>query len=72
MTDEEIRAALDKASDEMGLDEGYRACVRPLLRTGPDGYPPCCGGGCDPCSELLNRVADRTLLLLGVEKLGSR
>lgn len=70
MTQAEVDQALDLASEEMGLDEWYRACVRPLLRTGPDGYPRCCGGGCEPCSELLVRVADRTLALLGVEKLG--
>lgn len=56
--------ALAQASDENGLAEYYRDCVRPLLRE-PYAWPRCCGGGCEPCSEQLIRVAIRTLELLG-------
>lgn len=63
--DPELDAALRRASDELGLAEWYRDCVRPLLRTGPEGWPRCCGGGCEPCNELLVRVAVRTKALLG-------
>jgi len=60
----ELEAALVQASDEMGLAEWYRDCVRPLLRTGPEGWPRCCGGGCEPCTQLLCLVAERTLAIL--------
>jgi hypothetical protein len=57
--------ALEKASDELGLEPWYRDCVRPLLRDGPASYPRCCGGGCEPCSQLLIVVADRARELMG-------
>jgi len=69
VSDPEVDAALKKASAELGLQEWYRDCVRPLLRTGAEGYPRCCGGGCEPCNQLLCNVADRTLQLLGRTKL---
>jgi hypothetical protein len=56
--------ALARASDENGLAPYYRDIVRPLLRE-PYVWPRCCGGGCEPCSEQLVRVARRTLELLG-------
>lgn len=59
-----MTAALQRASEENGLAEWYRDCVRPLLRTGPEGWPRCCGGGCEPCNEQLIRVARRTRELL--------
>ncbi len=70
MGDPAVDAALKQASDELGLEEWYRDCVRPLLRDGPNSYPRCCGGGCEPCSQILIQVAERTLELLGREKLG--
>ncbi len=57
--------ALQKASEELGLEPWYRDCVRPLLRDGPASYPRCCGGGCEPCSQLLVTVAERVLDLMG-------
>jgi hypothetical protein len=56
--------ALARASDENGLPEWYRDCVRPLLRLEEDSWPPCCNGACEPCHELLQRVARRTRHLL--------
>ena len=56
--------ALAQASDENGLATYYRDIVRPLLRE-PYNWPRCCGGGCEPCSEQLIRVAKLTLELLG-------
>ncbi len=55
--------ALAQASEENGLPDYYRDCVRPILRDGK--LPRCCGGGCEPCAEQLGRVATRTLELLG-------
>jgi hypothetical protein len=63
-----VDAALAKASEELGLQEWYRDCVRPLLRTGPEGWPGCCGSSCEPCNQLLVTVAERTLELLGCER----
>ena len=61
---ERIDAALAKASDELGLASYYRDCVRPLLSQPRQQWPTCCGGQCEPCSQLLVNVADRTLALL--------
>lgn len=57
-------AALEQASDELGLASYYRDCVRPLLAQPREQWPACCGGTCEPCSQLLVRVAERTLFLL--------
>jgi hypothetical protein len=56
--------ALAQAAAENGLADYYVDCVRPLLRDGPNGWPQCCGGGCEPCADTLVRVAKRTLELL--------
>ena len=69
MSDRAVDSALEQASNELGLEEWYRDCVRPLLRDGPDSYPRCCGGGCEPCSQLLVQVAERVLELLGRDRL---
>ncbi|MFO0738916.1 MAG: hypothetical protein U0270_23655 [Labilithrix sp.] len=66
MGDPTLDSALKQASDELGLDEWYRDCVRPLLRDGPARYPRCCGGGCEPCNQLLVRVAERTRELMAL------
>ena len=58
-------AALEKASDELGLASYYRDCVRPLLAQPREQWPTCCGGACEPCSQLLVLVADRVQTLLG-------
>lgn len=59
-----VDSALEQASDELGLASYYRDCVRPLLEQPREQWPTCCGGTCEPCSQLLVRVADRTLSLL--------
>ena len=69
MSDLAVDSALEQASNELGLEEWYRDCVRTLLRDGPDSYPRCCGGGCEPCSQLLVQVAERVLELLGRDRL---
>lgn len=54
-----MRAAIDAASEEVGLDAWYRTCVEPLMSLEPSRYPRCCGSGCEPCSETLIEVAVR-------------
>jgi hypothetical protein len=63
----EVEKALERASDELGLQGYYRDCVRPLLGVGPAGWPRCCGGGCEPCAETLVAVARRVHELLAIE-----
>jgi hypothetical protein len=65
-TDRAFELALTQASDEMGLAVEYRDCVRPILRE-PDEerWPRCCGGQCEPCNELLVRVARRVRAITG-------
>lgn len=60
-----LDAALAKASDELGLESYYRDCVRPLLHQPREQWPTCCGGTCEPCSQILVLVADRVQTLLG-------
>jgi len=67
MDDPELDAALAAASDELGLEEWYRDCVRPILRAPREGWPRCCGGSCEPCNQLLVNVAERVLQRLGRE-----
>ncbi len=62
---EEIDPVLDAVSEEYGLEPWYRDCVRPLLRQPEEQWPSCCGGGCDPCTQVLVEVARRTLIKLG-------
>ena len=59
----ELETALRIASEENGLQDYYRDMVRPLLRMPREQWPSCCGGGCEPCAQLLVRVADRVLSL---------
>jgi hypothetical protein len=61
---ERLDAALERASDELGLASYYRDCVRPLLVQPREQWPSCCGRGCEPCSQILVLVAERTLALL--------
>ena len=62
----ELEAALSAASEEFGLQDYYRDCVRPLLGVGPDQWPRCCGGGCEPCTQTLINVARRVHAILGI------
>ncbi|HEY2517771.1 MAG TPA: hypothetical protein VGI39_43175 [Polyangiaceae bacterium] len=57
---------LAKVSDEFGLQSYYRDCVRPLLRMPESQWPTCCGGGCEPCNQLLVKVAERVRAQVGV------
>lgn len=59
-----VDAALEAASEELGLASYYRDCVRPLLKQPREQWPTCCGGGCEPCSQLLVSVAMRVQDLL--------
>ena len=59
-----LDGALAKASDELGLASYYRDCVRPLLAQPREQWPTCCGGSCEPCSQLLCLVAERVQALL--------
>lgn len=63
---EEVDRALEAASEELGLEPWYRDCVRPLLRQPEGQWPRCCGGGCEPCTQVLVSVARLTLDRLGV------
>ena len=62
----EFTAALNQAGDELGLQVYYRDCVRPLFSMPTSQWPTCCGGGCEPCAQLLVAVAMRVRELLGV------
>lgn len=61
-------SALEQAGEELGLADYYRSCVRPLFRMPVTQWPMCCGGGCEPCAQLLVAVADRVCGLLGIEQ----
>ncbi|HEY6644952.1 hypothetical protein [Povalibacter sp.] len=60
----EFAAALTRACDELGLPEYYRSIVRPLFGMPRSQWPTCCGGGCEPCAQMLVAVADRVCELL--------
>lgn len=62
--DPTLDAAIAQAADAEGLATWYRACVRPLVKAPRERWPTCCGGACEPCNELLTRVAARALSLL--------
>ena len=63
---EHVDQVLASASDELGLQAYYRDCVRPLLRMPESQWPVCCGGGCEPCNQLLVKVAERVRAKVGV------
>ncbi|MER2561116.1 MAG: hypothetical protein ABTQ32_10370 [Myxococcaceae bacterium] len=67
VTEVELQAAIDAASDEVGLPTYYRACVRPIIAAPLERWPRCCGGGCEPCNQTLTEVARRVR-----ERLGAR
>jgi hypothetical protein len=58
-SDERLQAALDEASDEVGLPSYYRSCVKPILAAPPERWPRCCDSGCEPCNLVLCEVARR-------------
>ena len=62
----EVEHALATASDEVGLADYYRDCVRPLLGTPSTSWPRCCGGRCEPCAETLCAVARQVHSVLGI------
>jgi hypothetical protein len=63
----EVEDALARACDAVRLPLHYRDCVRPLLGVGPERWPRCCGGGCEPCAEMLIEVARRVHAILAIE-----
>jgi hypothetical protein len=63
----EFAVALAQASKELGLQDYYRDCVRPLLSMPTMQWPTCCGAGCEPCSQILIAVAIRVCELLSVD-----
>ena len=60
----ELEPALVQASEELGLQDYYRDMVRPLLRMPRTQWPSCCGGGCEPCAQMLVAVAERVQSLM--------
>lgn len=65
----DVERALALASDELGLKEYYRDCVRPILGTPRASWPRCCGGQCEPCAEMLGAVARRVHEMLDLDDL---
>jgi hypothetical protein len=63
-----IASTTAEAARELGLDPCYVSIVVSLVRTPDAPRPQCCGGGCEPCAEMLNRVADRALERLRLAK----
>ena len=63
----EFDRALVQASEECGLQDYYRDCVRPLLLMPMSQWPMCCGSNCEPCSQILVRVATRICELLKID-----
>ena len=59
-----VRAAIDEASDEVGLESWYRSCAEPLVPMADVDFPSCCGAGCEPCSLTLIEVAIRARRIL--------
>lgn len=57
--DPAFEGALTQACEEMGLQEWYRSCVKPLLNQPREQWPTCCGGVCEPCNQRLVMVAER-------------
>ena len=55
--------ALNEASDAVGLQVHYRACVRSIVNAPLERWPRCCGSGCEPCNQVLCEVARRVLVL---------
>jgi len=64
----EFIIALDRAGEELGLAEYYRACVRPLFAMPTTQWPLCCAGSCEPCAQVLIAVADRVCELLRIDR----
>ncbi len=60
--------ALVQAAGEHQLASYYVDIVRPLLRNPEGRWPWCCGGGCEPCAQVLVKVAARTLELMGTPR----
>lgn len=63
----EFLNALAQASSELGLEDYYRPCVRPLFSMPMGQWPMCCAGRCEPCAQSLVNVAVRMCELLGVD-----
>lgn len=62
-----VSEAIERASEEVGLQRWYRSMVGPLLNMPRTQWPRCCGGGCEPCVLTLIAVAERAQALLSGE-----
>jgi hypothetical protein len=60
-------AALAEAAAEVGLPDCYWSCVKPILSAPVERWPRCCGGGCEPCNEVLCEVARRVKAKLAAQ-----
>jgi hypothetical protein len=63
----EFAMALTRASEELGLQDYYRSCVRPLFSLPVSYWPTCCGARCEPCMQVVVSVANRVCELLGID-----
>lgn len=52
-------ALLDEESAREGLQTYYRSIVASVVNAPKERWPRCCGRGCEPCNEVLCRVAGR-------------
>lgn len=60
----DLDEALERAAAENGLSLDYVDIVREIVGQPRERWPRCCGGGCEPCSLQLVRVAERALELM--------
>lgn len=63
----QFAAALDTASRELGLQDYYVSCVRPLFAMPMSQWPQCCGARCEPCMQVVVVVAQRVCELIGID-----
>jgi hypothetical protein len=59
----DLDQALDRAMKENALAPWHRETARGLLESPPDRWE-CCGGSCDPCVLVLQRVVERARRLM--------
>lgn len=63
----QFNAALVQAGSELGLEDYYQPCVRPLFSMPMSQWPMCCAGRCEPCTQSLINVAVRMCELLNID-----
>jgi hypothetical protein len=62
--EQDLDAAMAQSAEENGLSPAYISIARPMVKDPDAPRPQCCGGGCEPCAELLNRVIERAIAIL--------